>query len=103
MNDRSDYPTMRGPSPDASGAVLTREVMERVLCDVFDKSKQAEREKFAEVQRKASVEHAKATYAQYLGVTELSPEQEKEMWDGISDAWWRYMCRTTNIIEWLED
>jgi len=99
--NRDDYPRIGSITAEASGEPFSLSMLERFIADYPEQ--QRKRQQYTERQAREQSEYCKARYARFLGVESLSAEQEKELWDGMAEAWWRHMVRTTNILEWLAE
>lgn len=79
---------MFGVTPECSGGPITFSVLERAYEKL--KTREPNTELFEQRMEEFRI-YAKARYARFLGVETLTPEQEKELWDGISHAYARHI------------
>lgn len=89
MFDRAKALVLNSASANCGGPPISSSVMERAFERL--KSREPGNTELLEKRIKDYKAYAKARYARFLGVESLSPEQERRMWDGVSEAYARHI------------
>jgi hypothetical protein len=100
-NKPNNFGRLNPPSTETAGAVVTAAMLDRALDHMLDEEAHQRAREFQQQQQEQLARQIEARYARWLGVESLSEDQRRELWDGIADAYWRYMERTTNIREFF--